>query len=1213
MCVNICELVVVMAKVKDLKIQSFKPPAFDGEAENFRHWKSEFRAYLILNGQEHLEYLTESTKELEQDSSRLRGYERIAKVLDPANLKDDQHRINREKLGALLLKALPDGDKRKLNTELDRFLNQTIDFCVLWHALCHMYSERSVVARQALMQELFRAEKRRGESRLDFGERLMGVWTELNNLPDKPMKMPEEQLVYIIVYGLKDATFQMAFFGRSEPEQSLERLMNDLRLVEDQDGDQGSSSGDILTSMAGYQQRGYQHQRQPERRCGRCGGNHEERKCTFTGTCYNCGRIGHMRRLCRTKNDGRQQHQKKKNRTVKFNTSGASVIGAEVRRGSVLEPLEMREMKNVWGIDSMANGHSTTDLALLHDVRRVKNPPTVHGMTGQIRLELEGTVRLEVKSVDGRKGTLTVHNVFYNPVGVCNNLSEAILEAEGIKRVTGGIKLREGFILPFHAASGEMKLKLVEAEPTRAKMDTTHKPTRGGEPVRRNDEHVIVSNAAVSSKLWHRRLNHSSVSLKRLQQKVKGLQWVESEGDSPATAECRACEIGKHRKKSIPRKLQQAVAFGDRVYVDTSGRMPRGGSGHEYAQIVIDDHSRYSMLGVMSNKSDVHLVVKSWIDKFGPMGRMRFDNAKENLFGAMGDLRNQYNIAMEATCAYTPEQNGVAERRLTVIEAAGMAYCDQAELPYEEFWPYAWLAANYVQNRIPSQTTGQTPYFRRTGKDPDVSHLRVFGCRAYAHINKERRKKAEPKSVEGIFLGYADERGYVIWDPRTGTTHITKRASFHEGIPGGSLLRKVRGQSLASDMEAEATTVTESGGDWPEEPQQSAAQSELSGESVQNEPESDLREKMQNLNQEVANAGVQQQTLDVKIHKDDVTIPKSTEEARRNKHSRYWQEAEDAELKGFLDLDVFEEVSTARKKPVTSKFVYDVKVDENGWINRFKARLVAQGYSQQQGIDFSETYSPVGSFTSFRLLMAIAASRGIQPRAFDFRQAFLQGQLEEEIYLVPPVGDKVWRLKKAIYGLKQASRVFYQLLSTHLIGQGWVRCPIDGGLWRKGSSLLCMHVDDMLIVPSDQQVSEDLFQSLSSRFDIKDLGIASRYLKINITFDGGETYIDQSDYITDLLRQYGMLDSKAVATPATLTEDGDGHWNDIKTYREVVGKLNYLTSHTRPDIGYAVSIVGAAANLPKEKDWRRVKRILRQASEAEDYSGAQRTYLYGGL
>ena len=226
-----------------------------------------------------------------------------------------------------------------------------------------------------------------------------------------------------------------------------------------------------------------------------------------------------MRRLCRTKNDGRQQHLQK-NRTVKFNTSGASVIGAEVRQGSVLEPLEMREMKNVWGIDSMANGHSTTDLALLHDVRRVENPPTVHGMTGQIRLELEGTVRLEVKSVDGRKGTLTVHNVFYNPVGVCNNLSEAILEAEGIKRVTGGIKLREGFILPFHAASGEMKLKLVEAEPIRPKKDTTQKLTRGGKPVRR-----IVSNAAVSSKLWSsRRLNHSSVSLKNLQQKEKAFR-----------------------------------------------------------------------------------------------------------------------------------------------------------------------------------------------------------------------------------------------------------------------------------------------------------------------------------------------------------------------------------------------------------------------------------------------------------------------------------------------------------------------------------------------------------------------------------------------------------------------------------------------------------------------------------------------------------------
>ena len=786
MCVNICELVVVMAKVKDLKIQSFKPPAFDGEAENFRHWKSEFRAYLILNGQEHLEYLTESTKELEQDSSRLRGYERIAKVLDPANLKDDQHRINREKLGALLLKALPDGDKRKLNTELDRFLNQTIDFCVLWHALCHMYSERSVVARQALMQELFRAEKRRGESRLDFGERLMGVWTELNNLPDKPMKMPEEQLVYIIVYGLKDATFQMAFFGRSEPEQSLERLMNDLRLVEDQDGDQGSSSGDILTSMAGYQQRGYQHQRQPERRCGRCGGNHEERKCTFTGTCYNCGRIGHMRRLCRTKNDGRQQHQKKKNRTVKFNTSGASVIGAEVRRGSVLEPLEMREMKNVWGIDSMANGHSTTDLALLHDVRRVKNPPTVHGMTGQIRLELEGTVRLEVKSVDGRKGTLTVHNVFYNPVGVCNNLSEAILEAEGIKRVTGGIKLREGFILPFHAASGEMKLKLVEAEPIRPKKDTTQKLARGGEPVRRNDEHVIVSHAAVSSKPWSsRRLNHSSVSLKNLQQKEKAFRnKIECEQKTVTVKRDARNALGEKLPERKPEKTEEEFVQKNYEYFDERIKE-------------LEDVIATTIMYFAEEKKALHEVQQ----------RKTNEHVVEDDETAL----EEYNAVKQTVGDFRPQLKQVDEQ-IDQIKNGESSQSDELKKLDEEYKRI---------NNIIKELMGQRDSLRK-----EINELN----------EQWKREKAE---LDGIWMEWKQKR-------------VIERKRRRR--------RKVRGRSLASDMEAEATTVTESGGDWPEAPGQSAVESERGANA-----QSGAGEQL-NLHK----AGVVQSALDVKLHKDPV-------------------------------------------------------------------------------------------------------------------------------------------------------------------------------------------------------------------------------------------------------------------------------------------------------------------------------------------------------
>nr|GEV29916.1 ribonuclease H-like domain-containing protein [Tanacetum cinerariifolium] len=273
------------------------------------------------------------------------------------------------------------------------------------------------------------------------------------------------------------------------------------------------------------------------------------------------------------------------------------------------------------------------------------------------------------------------------------------------------------------------------------------------------------------------------------------------------------------------------------------------------------------------------------------------------------------------------------------------------------------------------------------------------------------------------------------------------------------------------------------------------------------------------------------------------------------------------------------------RKAIGSKWIYKIKFQSSGAIDRFKARLVAQGFGQKEGIDYEETFSPVVKMVSVRCLLNIVMSRSCPIFQLDVNNAFLYGGLDEIFYMKPPGGfftssNKVWRLKKSLYGLKQVPRQWNAKLTFTLTENGFSQSKSDYSLFTKSDKgvflALLVYVDDIIITGNNVVEIENFKVFLKSKFMIKDLGKLKYFLGIEVVDTEKGICLNQRKYVLDLLSEYGMLACKPVDTPllSKLVISNEATKNDpvlenITDYQKLMGKLIYLTN-TRPDISYVV-------------------------------------------
>ncbi|GJV62059.1 retrovirus-related pol polyprotein from transposon TNT 1-94 [Tanacetum coccineum] len=321
-----------------------------------------------------------------------------------------------------------------------------------------------------------------------------------------------------------------------------------------------------------------------------------------------------------------------------------------------------------------------------------------------------------------------------------------------------------------------------------------------------------------------------------------------------------------------------------------------------------------------------------------------------------------------------------------------------------------------------------------------------------------------------------------------------------------------------------------------------------------------------------------------------------------------WIEAMQEELHEFERLEVWELVPPPDKAfVITLKWIYKVKLDELGGILKNKARLVARGYRQEEGIDFEESFAPVARLEAIRIFLAFAAHMNMVIYQMDVKTAFLNGNLREEVYVSQPDGfvdpDKpnyVYKLKKALYGLKQAPRAWYDMLSSFLISNDFSKGSVDPTLFirREGKELLLVqiYVDDIIFAASTPELCDLFAKIMCSKFKMSMMGKISFFLGLQISQSPRGIFINQSKYALESLKKYGYESCDPVDTPmvekSKLDEDKEGKAVDPSHYRGMIGTLLYLTA-SRPDLQFAICMCARYQARPTEKHLNAVKRIFR--------------------
>ncbi|KAH9763597.1 Integrase catalytic domain-containing protein [Citrus sinensis] len=530
------------------------------------------------------------------------------------------------------------------------------------------------------------------------------------------------------------------------------------------------------------------------------------------------------------------------------------------------------------------------------------------------------------------------------------------------------------------------------------------------------------------------------------------------------------------------------------------------------------------------------------------------------------------------------------------------------------FWAEAVNTACYVLNRVLIRPNlNKTPYELWKERKPNIGYFKVFGCKCFVLNTKDNLGKFDPKSDVGIFLGYSNSsKAYRVYNKRTLVVEESMHVTFDESNPSST--EKVVVDDDAGEEEQEEEASNDKQEDAPhgiqdehhEEP--NVEQNEGTSQTLPKEwryvsshpknvilgdPSRGITTRSSLRNTCEHNAFISQ------------IEPKSFEDA---KNDESWIMAMQEELNQFERNNVWELVPKPEHQSVIgTKWVFRNKMDESGVVVRNKARLVAQGYNKEEGIDFDETFAPVARLESIRMLLAYACHKDFILFQMDVKSAFLNGYIMEEVYVKQPPGfenekfpNHVYKLLKALYGLKQAPRAWYDRLKNFLLENDFSMGKADTTLFVKHKNqdilIVQIYVDDIIFGSTNELLCKEFSSCMSNEFEMSMMGELKYFLGLQIKQNEEGIFINQAKYVKDLLKRFGIDDSKTKNTPMSTTTKLDkyekGKEVDIKMYRGMIGSLLYLTA-SRPDIMFSVCLCARFQSCPKESHLLAVKRIFR--------------------
>ncbi|KAJ3680984.1 hypothetical protein LUZ60_015473 [Juncus effusus] len=651
--------------------------------------------------------------------------------------------------------------------------------------------------------------------------------------------------------------------------------------------------------------------------------------------------------------------------------------------------------------------------------------------------------------------------------------------------------------------------------------------------------------------VWHARLGHVGIDKLKAMVSRNLVNELPSLSFASGVEVCEGCQYDKSHRLPFEKSQSRCKGALELIHGDLMGPTQNASyGGARYMLVLVDDFTRYT-----------------W----------------------------RHGIKKELTCAYTPQQNGVAERKIRHLVEVCRSWVYAKNLP-KALWAEGMACATYGVNRLPcSPINKKSPHELMFDEKPSVKHLKVFGCTCFVHVPDEKRAKLDAKARKCIFIGYDQrKKGWKCMDPTTHKFIVSRDVVFDEA---SSLYGDGGSQAVVSNLPTPPVVhVGNPGvddmGNPSEDPRFSSSTSTVTSSSEMDQGDRGSNEVQ---SQEEGNTqALRRSTRTISRparYRDENFVstyscffsgstdgePSCFEEAKCNKS---WEDAMDEEMQALRKNETWDLIPKPKGvDPVTCKWVYKLKRKADESVERYKARVVEREFSQRYGEDYEETFSPVAKMTSIRVVISMVASLGWKLWQLDVKNAFLYGELDKETYMEQPVGyiskmrpDYVCKLKKALYGLKQAG--------LHVVN--------------------LLYVDGMISTGNGESKVARLRGELSIRFEMKDLGELSHFLGLEVDGLKDGYFVSKTGYAGKLIKKFDVKEGKHCSTPLDvnfkLRRDDGKILPDPRKFRALVVSLIYLTI-TRPDIAFAVGLVSRFMQVPTKSHLDTAKRILKKGSE----------------
>ena len=1024
----------------------------------------------------------------------------------------------------------------------------------LWDKLEKMFQAQNNARRLVLRQQLNNLKLEKGEPVAKYIARAKSIASDLEGVGHKP---EISELTLPVLAGLPEQyNVLVTVIGASKEDYTLDDILTMLLTTEQQINSRKEP-------VPIYGMRDFRHPHSESNKPSSSGNtSYQAPRCNY------CTRRGHRTVDCRKRiADSRQKNTK---RAVAFSASSDEVFSND----------------HHWVIDSGASRHLIPDRQQLVNYRSVEPNTAVTFVNGQQAAALgQGEVILQVRTASGMT-EVTLQNVLHVPEATVSLFSTrqatntgAVITFmnDGCSVSVNGTTVMEGI----SQQDGLMIIKQPKQQPAFAAAAT--------------------SKSKQTPELWHRRYGHlgydNLVKLKNSNM-VEGIEvpvqaFKQQQGQQPV---CEKCTAAKQTRQPFPESSSKSTRPLELVHMDVCGPMAVESHGAaRYQATFVDDYSRLSRVVLLESKSQAASAIKQVITSLElqcgkSLKAVRTDRGGEYMSKELDIYFKDKGVEHQTTAPYTPEQNGVAERLNRTLMERVRAMLSDNNLD-QELWAEAAQTANYVRNRSPSSHSNKTPWELFYGKKPDVSHMRVFGAKAYVHVPKQLRHKLESHSKAGIFVGYEEHsKAYrVLMD---GKMEVCRDVIFEEKpavkaeaeetrpevtiqLPLGPSNDPVNTEkedelgtdsqpsySSSSEEEQGATAITEEAVEIADSSNQSLAAATSAQQSEQPRYPQRDRKQPKEIYRAMAASAI------------DTEEPSSHEEAISAPDAAQWKLAMDEEIAALAENSTWTlQEKPAGVKPIPVKWVFKIKKGALGNIERYKARLVAKGFMQREGIDFNEVFAPVSKHTTIRALLALAAAEDMEVHQLDIKTAFLNGELEETIYMQQPQGygeggpNTVCHLHKSLYGLKQSPRAWNTKLKQELESMGFIASEADPGLfsaqYKAGTVYILVYVDDILVVAKNLADVQSVKDKLGEAFKITDLGEAKYFLGISLDRDrqARTLKMTQERLATELVGKYGSL--------------------------------LYLSVCTRPDIAQAVGVLTRHMSRPSMEHWTAAKGVLR--------------------